>query len=157
MLGMYDESILILEDIPPSKERWDSLVVEARYNTYRDAEVWELANAMSGLMCRRHPSSLKWCMNYVDGMIKLGETKEAIEALEESRIGSQTLQSIFLSWANVRQFWAMWRRRRNWLSRQLRRMPSTSWSLLRTQRSMGFGRVFEWEDLSRIAVKAIQD
>ena len=38
---------------------------------------------MSGLMCRRHPSSLKWCMNYVDGMIKLGETKEAIEALEE--------------------------------------------------------------------------
>ena len=83
LLGMYDESILILEDIPPGKERWDSLVVEARYNTYRDAEVWELANAMSGLMCRRHPSSLKWCMNYVDGMIKLGETKEAIEALEE--------------------------------------------------------------------------
>ena len=81
LLGMYDESILILEDIPPGEERWDSLVVEARYNTYRDAEVWELANAMSGLMCRRHPSSLKWCMNYVDGMIKLGETKEAIEAL----------------------------------------------------------------------------
>ena len=83
MLGMYDESILILEDIPPGEERWDSLVVEARYNTYRDAEVWELANAMSGLMCRRHPSSLKWCMNYVDGIIKLGETKDAIEALEE--------------------------------------------------------------------------
>jgi len=40
LLGMYDESILILEDIPPGKERWDSLVVEARYNTYRDAEVW---------------------------------------------------------------------------------------------------------------------
>ena len=72
-----------MEDIPPGEERWDSLVVEARYNTYRDAEVWELANAMSGLMCRRHPSSLKWCMNYVDGMIKLGETKDAIEALEE--------------------------------------------------------------------------
>ena len=28
------------------KEHWDSLVVEARYNTYRDAEVWGLANAM---------------------------------------------------------------------------------------------------------------
>ena len=50
LLGMYDESILILEDIPPGKERWDSLVVEARYNTYRDAEAWELANAISGLM-----------------------------------------------------------------------------------------------------------
>ena len=83
LLGMYDESILILEDIPPGKERWDSLVVEARYNTYRDAEVWELANAMSGLMCRRRPNSLKWRFNYVDGMIKLGEIDDAIEALEE--------------------------------------------------------------------------
>jgi hypothetical protein len=50
LLGMYDESILILEDIPPGKEHWDSLVVEAHYNTYRDAEVWGLANAMSGPM-----------------------------------------------------------------------------------------------------------
>jgi hypothetical protein len=47
---MYDESILILEDIPLGKERWHPLVVEARYNTYRDGEVWELANAMSGPM-----------------------------------------------------------------------------------------------------------
>ena len=53
LLDMYDESILILEDRPLGKERWDSLVVEASYNTYRDAVVWELANAMSGLMCRR--------------------------------------------------------------------------------------------------------
>ena len=51
-LGMFDESILILEDIPPGKERWDSLVVEACYNTYRDGEVWELANAMSGMMLK---------------------------------------------------------------------------------------------------------
>ncbi|MBT3666307.1 MAG: hypothetical protein HN548_02420 [Opitutae bacterium] len=32
LLGMYDESILILEDIPPGEERWDSLVVEVRYS-----------------------------------------------------------------------------------------------------------------------------
>jgi hypothetical protein len=50
LLGMYDESILILEDIPLGKERWHPLVVEARYNTYRDAEEWELANAMSELL-----------------------------------------------------------------------------------------------------------
>ena len=42
LLGMYGESILILEDIPPGKERWDSLVVEARYNTYLDAKEWEM-------------------------------------------------------------------------------------------------------------------
>ena len=36
-LGMFDESILILEDIPFEEERWHSSVVEARYSTYRDA------------------------------------------------------------------------------------------------------------------------
>jgi hypothetical protein len=60
LLGMYDESILILEDIPLGKDRWHSSVVEARYNTYRDAKEWELANAMSRLMCKRRPSTLKW-------------------------------------------------------------------------------------------------
>ena len=37
-LGMFDESILILEDIPFEEDRWHPLVVEARYNTYRDAK-----------------------------------------------------------------------------------------------------------------------
>ena len=37
-LGMFDESILILEDIPVEEDRWHPLVVEARYKTYRDAE-----------------------------------------------------------------------------------------------------------------------
>jgi len=32
-LGMFDESILILEDIPFEEDRWHPLVVEARYNT----------------------------------------------------------------------------------------------------------------------------
>ena len=108
-----------LEDIPPGRRNAGThwLVEARRYNTYRDAEVWELANAMSGLMCRRHPSSLKWCMNYVDGMIKLGETKEAIEALEE-------VKDRFANFAEhifkllVRQFLAMWKRRRSWLNRQ---------------------------------------
>ena len=57
---MFDESIRILEDIPFEEDRWHPLVVEARYNTYRDAKEWELANAMSRLMCKRLPSRLKW-------------------------------------------------------------------------------------------------
>ena len=42
LLGMFDESILILEDIPFEEDRWHPLVVEARYNTYRDAKEWEM-------------------------------------------------------------------------------------------------------------------
>ena len=41
-LGMFDESILELEEIE-GKDRWHPLVVEASYNTYRDAKEWELA------------------------------------------------------------------------------------------------------------------
>ena len=37
-LGMFDESILILEDIPFEEDRWHPLVMEARYSTYRDAK-----------------------------------------------------------------------------------------------------------------------
>ncbi len=41
-LGMFDESILELEAID-GEDRWHPLVVEARYNSYRDAKEWELA------------------------------------------------------------------------------------------------------------------
>jgi hypothetical protein len=36
-LGMFDESILELEEIE-GEDRWHTLVVEARYNTYPDAK-----------------------------------------------------------------------------------------------------------------------
>jgi hypothetical protein len=38
---MYDESILELEEIEGA-DRWHPSVVEARYNTYRDAKEWEM-------------------------------------------------------------------------------------------------------------------
>ena len=44
-LGMYDESILELEEIE-GEDRWHLSVVEARYKTYRDAKEWELAMTM---------------------------------------------------------------------------------------------------------------
>jgi hypothetical protein len=40
-LGMYDESILELEEIEGA-DRWHPSVVEASYNTYRDAKEWEM-------------------------------------------------------------------------------------------------------------------
>jgi hypothetical protein len=40
---MFDESILELESIEFEEDRWHPLVVEARYNTYRDAKEWTLA------------------------------------------------------------------------------------------------------------------
>jgi hypothetical protein len=75
---MYDESILILEDIPLGKERWDSLVVEACYNTYRDGEVWELAMTMAKLKHESKPNSLEWLLNYADGYHQMGDTEKAI-------------------------------------------------------------------------------
>jgi hypothetical protein len=58
-LGMYDESILILEDIPYGENRWHPLVVEARYKTYRDAKEWELAMIMAKLKHESKPNSLE--------------------------------------------------------------------------------------------------
>ena len=65
-LGMLDESILILEDIPFDKERWHSLVVEAPYKTYRDAKEWTLAMTMAKLKHESKANSLEWLLNYAD-------------------------------------------------------------------------------------------
>ena len=86
LLGMYDESILILEDIPLGKERWDSLVVEACYNTYRDGEVWELAMTMAKLKHESKPNSLEWLLNYADGYHQMGDTEKAIAWLRDPKI-----------------------------------------------------------------------
>ena len=45
-LGMFDESILILEDIPFEEDRWHPLVVEASNNSYREALAHELEDPM---------------------------------------------------------------------------------------------------------------
>ena len=57
-LGMFDESILILEDIPVEEDRWHPLVVEARYKTYRDAEQWELAIITASVHSLASPEDL---------------------------------------------------------------------------------------------------
>ena len=71
--------------IPLGKDRSHSSVVEARYNTYRDAKEWEHANAMSRLMCKRRPSTLKWRLNYADGYHQMGDTEKAIACLKDAK------------------------------------------------------------------------
>ena len=80
---MFDESILILEDIPFEEERWHPLVVEARYNTYRDAKEWTLAMTMAKLKHESKPNSLEWLLNYADAHHQMGDTKKAIECLQK--------------------------------------------------------------------------
>ena len=83
-LGMFDESILILEDIPFEKERWHPLVVEARYNTYRDAKEWTLAMTMAEGMVNRMPDKFEWLKNQVDAMTECGDPTGALQLLHDS-------------------------------------------------------------------------
>ena len=83
-LGMFDESILILEDIPFEEERWHPLVVEARYNTYRDAKEWTLAMTMAKLKHESKPDSLEWLLNYADGHHQMGDTEKAITCMKDA-------------------------------------------------------------------------
>ena len=81
---MFDESILILEDIPFEEDRGHPLVVEARYNTYRDAKEWTLAMTMAKLKHGSKPNSFEWLLNYADGHHQMGYTKKAIACLQDS-------------------------------------------------------------------------
>ena len=80
---MFDESILELEEIE-GEDRWHPLVVEARYNTYRDAKEWELAMTMAKLKHESKPNSLEWLLNYGDAHHQLGDTEKAIECLKDA-------------------------------------------------------------------------
>ena len=51
---------------------------------------------MSGLIGRRHPSSLKWCLTYWDVLNKIDENNHAIEVLDEARIDSEILQNTII-------------------------------------------------------------
>ena len=82
-LGMFDESILILEDIPFEEDRWHPLVVEARYKTYRDAKEWTLAMTMAKLKHESKPNSLEWLLNYADANHQVGDTEKAIAYLQK--------------------------------------------------------------------------
>ena len=84
LMGMFDESILILEDIPFEEDRWHPLVVEARYNTYRDAKEWTLAMTMAKLKHESKPNSLEWLLNYADAHHQMGDTEKAIKCLKEA-------------------------------------------------------------------------
>ena len=69
---------------PLKEDRWHPLVVEARYNTYRDAKEWELAMTMAKLKHESKPNSLEWLLNYADGRHQMGDTEKAIEDLQDA-------------------------------------------------------------------------
>ena len=82
-LGMFDESILELEAID-GDDRWHSSVVEARYNTYRDAKEWELAKTMAEVMVNRMPDKFEWLKNQVDAITEWGDPTGALQLLHDS-------------------------------------------------------------------------
>ena len=82
-LGMFDESILELEAID-GEDRWHPLVVEARYNTYRDAKEWKLAKTMAGVMVNRMPDKFEWLKNQVDAITECGDPTGALQLLHDS-------------------------------------------------------------------------
>ena len=73
-----------MEDIPLGKERWHPLVVEARYNTYRDAKEWTHAMIMVKLKHESKPNSLEWLLNYADGHHQMGDTEKAIACMKDA-------------------------------------------------------------------------
>ena len=80
---MFDESILELEAID-AEERWHYLVVEARYNTSRDAKEWELAKTMAEVMVNRMPDKFECLKNQVDAMTECGCPTDALQLLHDS-------------------------------------------------------------------------
>ena len=81
-LGMYDESILELEEIE-GEDRWHPSVVEARYKTYRDAKEWELAMTMARVLAEGMPDRLEWLKNQADAMTECGDPTGALQLLKD--------------------------------------------------------------------------
>ena len=79
---MYEESISELDEID-SEEQADSLVLEARYKTYRDAKAWESAKAMAELLYERNPRSFSWCKNLVESMTECGDPTGGLQLLQD--------------------------------------------------------------------------
>jgi tetratricopeptide (TPR) repeat protein len=82
-LGMYDESILELEEIE-GEDRWHPSVVEARYKTYRDAKEWELAMTMARVLAEGMPDKLEWLKNQADAMTEYGDPTGALQLLKDA-------------------------------------------------------------------------
>lgn len=74
-----------MEDIPLGENRFHPLVVEARYNTYRDAKEWELAKIMADLLTKRFPDQVEWLINKSEAMREIKEPLGAIQALKDAK------------------------------------------------------------------------
>ena len=81
-LGMYDQSILELEEIE-GEDRWKYEVIKAKYLTYRDAKAFEEAEAMSKAMRIYHNHLTEGWLLRAECVYETKGAKEAAEVLIE--------------------------------------------------------------------------
>ena len=81
-LGMYDKSILELEEID-GDDRWKYEVIKAKYLTYRDAKAFEEAEAMSKAMRIYHNHLTEGWLLRAECVYETKGAKEAAEVLIE--------------------------------------------------------------------------
>ena len=80
MLGMYDESMLELEEIPDD-DVYLFEVIESKYLTLKEAKAWEYAEAISNMMRIYHPNRVDGWINQAECLCELQGAEKAVEAL----------------------------------------------------------------------------
>ena len=81
-LGMYGESINELESIE-GDEKWEYPILKAKYQTYWEAEAYDLAEAIARGMSIHHPHLTEGWLMGAECLNKLKGAKEAAEFLLE--------------------------------------------------------------------------
>ena len=79
-LGMYGESINELESIE-GDEKWEYPILKAKYQTYWEAETYDLAEAIARGMRIHHPHLTEGWLMGAECLNKLKGAKEAAEFL----------------------------------------------------------------------------
>ena len=87
MLGMYDESMLELEEIT-SDDVYQFEVIESKYLTLKAAKAWDYAEAISNMMRIYHPNRIDGWINQAECLCELHGAEKA----GSSVIGRGTLQ-----------------------------------------------------------------
>ena len=80
MLGMYDESMLELEEIT-SDDVYQFEVIESKYLTLKAAKAWDYAEAISNMMRIHHPNRVDGWINQAECLCELHGAEKAVEAL----------------------------------------------------------------------------
>ena len=80
MLGMYDESMLELEEVT-GDDVYQFEVIESKYLTLKEAKAWEYAEAISNMMRIYHSNRVDGWINQAECLCELQSAEKAVEAL----------------------------------------------------------------------------